>query len=70
MTTGLMNLDDIVAIDIHTHAEKSCRMPLDEEAKAMEEAKAKYFKLALGQPSIPEIADYYRRRKMVCVIFP
>lgn len=67
---ALMNLDDVVAIDIHTHAEKSCRMPLEEEALEMEAAKAKYFKFSLGQPSIPEVAQYYRERRMICVIFP
>lgn len=65
-----IDVDSLVAIDIHTHAEKSCRAPLVEEALAMEEAKAKYFKQALGQPLIPEIAAYYRARKMACVIFP
>jgi uncharacterized protein len=65
-----MNVDELVAIDIHTHAEKSCRAPLLEKALAMEEAKAKYFKNDLGQPGIPEIAEYYRQRKMACVIFP
>jgi uncharacterized protein len=70
MTASLIQLDELVAIDIHTHAEKSCRMPLEDEAQAWEEAKAKYFKLSLGQPSIPEIAAYYRQRKMACVIFP
>ncbi|MCX7176196.1 MAG: amidohydrolase family protein [Proteobacteria bacterium] len=65
-----MNVDQLVAIDIHTHAEKSCRMPTDDEAQAMEEAKKKYFKHATGQPSIPEIASYYRERRMACVIFP
>ncbi len=65
-----MNIDSLVAIDIHTHAEKSCRAPLLEEALAMEEAKAKYFKNDLGQPGIPEIAEYYRSRNMACVIFP
>lgn len=65
-----MNVDSLVAIDIHTHAEKSCRAPLLEEALEMERAKAKYFKNDLGQPGIPEIAEYYRSRNMACVIFP
>ena len=66
----MINLDELVAIDIHTHAEKSCRAPLPEEALEMEAAKAKYFKNDLGQPAIPDIARYYRERKMACVIFP
>lgn len=65
-----MNVDDFIAIDIHTHAEKSCRMPLAEESLAFEEAKKKYFKSAAGQPTIPEVAAYYRERKIICVIFP
>lgn len=65
-----MNLDELVAIDVHTHAETSCRLPTDEEREAMEEAKRRYFKNTAGQPTVPEIAAYYRERKMACVIFP
>lgn len=36
----------------------------------MEEAKRRYFKNTAGQPTVPEIAAYYRERKMACVIFP
>ncbi|HUW38217.1 MAG TPA: amidohydrolase family protein [Rhodocyclaceae bacterium] len=66
----MINVDELLAIDVHTHAEKSCRMPTDEEAQAMEEAKKKYFKHTIGQPSIPEIAAYYRERRIACVVFP
>ena len=65
-----MNLADLVAIDIHTHAEKSCRMPQGDEGREIEEAKKKYFKTEIGQPTIPEVAAYYRERKIACVIFP
>lgn len=66
----MIDVEKLVAIDVHTHAEKSCRMPTDEDAQAMEEAKKRYFKHTIGQPSIPEIADYYRQRSIACVIFP
>ena len=66
----MLNVDELVAIDVHTHAEKSCRLPTDEEAADMEAAKAKYFKNTFGQPSVSEVAAYYRERKMACVIFP
>ena len=66
----MLNVDELVAIDVHTHAEKSCRMPTDEEAAELEAAKAKYFKNTFGQPSVSEVAAYYRERKMACVIFP
>src|SRR2546430_14915899 len=36
----------------------------------MQEASANYFKDEGPQPTIPEIAAYYRERKMACVIFP
>ncbi|MGQ9369536.1 amidohydrolase family protein [Azospirillum sp. ST 5-10] len=65
-----MNVDELVAIDIHTHAEKSCRAPLVEEALEWEKAKAQYFRNDLGQPGIPEIAEYYRQRRIAAVIFP
>lgn len=63
------NLDDIVAIDVHTHAEISSRMPRDPCSVIMDEAKAKYFKES-ARPTIPEVAQFYRERKMVAVIFP
>ena len=66
----MIDVNELVAIDVHTHAEKSCRLPTDEDALAIEEAKKKYFKHVVGQPSIPEIAAYYRERRMACVIFP
>ncbi|RTL48767.1 MAG: amidohydrolase [Rhodocyclaceae bacterium] len=66
----MLNVDELVAIDVHTHAEKSCRLPTDEEAAEMEAAKAKYFKNTFGQPTVSEVAAYYRERKMACVIFP
>lgn len=66
----VMDVAKLVAIDIHTHAEKSCRAPSTQEELEFEQAKKAYFKSDLGQPSIPEIADYYRSRKMACVIFP
>lgn len=66
----MLNVDELVAIDVHTHAEKSCRLPTDEEAAELEAAKAKYFKHTFGQPSVSEVAAYYRERKMACVIFP
>ena len=39
-----MNLDELIAIDVHTHAEISCREPEDDYANEIEEQKKKYFK--------------------------
>ena len=65
-----MNVDELVAIDVHVHAEVSCRDPVDEEKKKFEDAAKKYFKEEGDKkPTIQETADYYRERKMACVIF-
>jgi predicted TIM-barrel fold metal-dependent hydrolase len=64
-----MKVDELVAIDVHTHAETSVRDAKDELVKAREEAMAKYFKDGGARPTIPEMAAYYRERKMACVVF-
>ncbi|HLI88327.1 MAG TPA: amidohydrolase family protein [Ktedonobacteraceae bacterium] len=62
---------NLVAIDVHTHANVSQRIPDDPRWQAIQEASGRYFKFEEGpQPTIPEIAAYYRERKMACVIFP
>lgn len=64
-----MNVDDLVAIDVHTHAEISA----DGHGSLSPElfgASADYFKAHDNrQPTIPEMADYYRERKMAAVVF-
>jgi predicted TIM-barrel fold metal-dependent hydrolase len=63
-----MKIDDLVAIDVHTHAEVSCHQPDDDYAQEFEDAKRKYFKS--GQPpTIQETIDYYRARKIGLVMF-
>ncbi|HKC76150.1 MAG TPA: 4-hydroxyphenyl-beta-ketoacyl-CoA hydrolase, partial [Chloroflexota bacterium] len=64
-----MNVRDLVAIDVHTHAEVSSRIPDDPGRQAIQEASAHYFKSAGPRPTLPEIAAYYRERKMACVVF-
>ncbi len=64
-----LNLDEIVAIDVHTHAEVSGRQARDPCSILFDEQMAKYFKSA-ARPTIPEVAQYYRERKMAAVIFP
>ncbi|MFL5695120.1 MAG: 4-hydroxyphenyl-beta-ketoacyl-CoA hydrolase, partial [Ktedonobacteraceae bacterium] len=65
-----MDIQNLVAIDVHTHAEVSSRFPEDPEWKAVQEASAEYFKDERPRPTISEVAMYYRERKMACVIFP
>lgn len=64
-----MNVDELVAIDVHVHAELSEREPLDKVKAEFIEAAKKYFKEEGKRPTIRETADYYRERKMACVIF-
>jgi uncharacterized protein len=64
-----MKVQDWVAIDVHTHAEVSCRQPDDEYGREFDEAAAKYFK-AGRRPTIPETVAYYRERKIGFVMFP
>ena len=48
-----MNVSDLVAIDVHTHAEVSCRQPVDVMWEPYEEAASKYFKVG-KRPTIAE----------------
>jgi predicted TIM-barrel fold metal-dependent hydrolase len=64
-----LNLDELVAIDVHTHAEVSSTQPRDPCGVIFDEAMAKYFKES-HRPTITEVAQYYRERKMAAVIFP
>src|SRR5688500_13380463 len=63
-----MNVNELIAIDVHTHAEASCRQEPDEAWKPYEEASAKYFK-AGRRPTIAETIAYYRERKIGLVMF-
>ena len=68
MTDGII-LDDLVAIDVHTHAEISAsgHVALD---PALLNASAAYFKAEEHRaPTISEMAGYYRERKMAAVVF-
>ncbi len=64
-----LNLEQIVALDIHTHASISTRAPRDPCSIIFDEAMSKYFKSAIP-PTIPEVAQYYRERNLAAVIFP
>src|SRR5262249_59910635 len=65
-----MDSTRLAAIDVHTHAEVSSRLPADPHWQAMQAASAQYFQNERPRPTIPEIAAYYRERQMGCVIFP
>jgi predicted TIM-barrel fold metal-dependent hydrolase len=64
-----VNVKELVAIDIHTHAEVSTRLlPDDAEAEALE-ARGRYFRYEVKHPTIAQMAAYYRERKIAFVVF-
>ena len=64
-----MNIQDLVAIDVHTHAETSTRMLPDAAEKEALEARGRYFRYKVQHPTIAQMAAYYRERKMAFVVF-
>ena len=64
-----MNVDELIAIDIHTHAEVSTRMLPDEAQAEALEARGRYFRYAAKHPTIAQMAAYYRERKIAFVVF-
>ena len=63
-----MNIAELTAIDVHTHAEISASGHLSLSPE-LETAKAAYFKSGNPHPTIDQIADYYRKRKLAAVVF-
>jgi predicted TIM-barrel fold metal-dependent hydrolase len=63
-----MNLADLVAIDVHAHAEVSADGHPSLSAE-LEAAKGEYFKAHGSQPTIAEMAAYYRERRIAAVVF-
>ena len=69
----MLDLENIVAIDFHTHAEEPCSHDRDDGYYEFQENFAKYFKNPAGHNMMPtpqETAAYYRDKNMACVIFP
>ncbi len=66
-----MDIANLLAIDVHVHAEVSERVAdAHGWGEEVREASTAYFKNEGKQPTLPEIAAYYRERKLACVIFP
>jgi uncharacterized protein len=65
----VIDVDQLTAIDVHVHAERNEDEPQDPVTGELLEAAAKYFGAAPVQPTAREVADYYRARNMLAVIF-
>jgi len=63
-----MNVQELVAIDVHTHAEVSCRNPQDSFGEEYDRAADKYFR-SERRPTIAETVAYYRERRLGLVMF-
>ncbi len=71
----MIDVDEIVALDVHTHVWRSVDGSLPGASDRVEhgsegaEAMARYFRTEVVAATVPEMADYYRERKMACVAF-
>jgi predicted TIM-barrel fold metal-dependent hydrolase len=63
-----MNLDQVVAIDVHTHAWKSA-LRVDDAPSDSQEAMGRYFRYQPQHQTVPEMADMYRKLGMAFVVF-
>lgn len=63
-----MNHEELIAIDIHTHAEVSCWNPFENYGSEYDRAADKYFR-SDKRPTIAETVAYYRERKLGLVMF-
>jgi len=63
-----MNLNELVAIDVHTHAWKSALQVEDAPSK-QQEAMGRYFRYQPQHQTVPEMAKMYRALRMAFVVF-
>ena len=63
-----MDIQNLIAIDTHTHAEVSCWNPYDKYGEEYDRAADKYFR-SNRRPTIDESIAYYRERKIGMVMF-
>ncbi len=64
--SGQMRVDELVAIDVHTHVQSSVRDPA---AVQPSDELSEYFGSESVHPTVADLAAYYRVRKMACVVF-
>jgi len=61
-TANRLNIEALVAIDTHVHIESDAGHSVNEAAR-------KYFGAKGDAPTGPALAEYYRARKIACVVF-
>ena len=60
--------ENLVAIDVHTHAWKSA-LRVDDKLTESQEAMGRYFRYQPQHQTVPEMAEMYRKLKMAFVVF-
>ena len=63
-----MNIKDLIAIDVHTHAWKSA-LAVNDAPNERQEAMGRYFRYQPQHSTVPEMAEMYRKLKMAFVVF-
>jgi uncharacterized protein len=64
-----VDLDSLVAIDVHVHAERNADVEQDPVTLEVLEAAGRYFGGSPPQPTAQEVADHYRELKILAVVF-
>src|SRR6267143_1617272 len=62
-----MNLENLIAIDVHTHAWKSA-LQVDDAPSDSQKAMGRYFRYQPQHQTVPEMAQMYRKLKMAFVV--
>jgi len=65
---AMLKLDELVAIDVHTHAWKSA-LAVNDAPNERQEAMGRYFRYQPQHSTVPEMAEMYRKLKMAFVVF-
>ena len=68
MADARLELEDVVAIDVHAHVEMS-RAGGDSLPDTLRDAAIEHFRGESARPTADELARYYRDRKMMAVVF-
>lgn len=70
MNLGDIDVDNVVAIDVHAHVEISAVTGRGSLSAELDEAATRYFRMqSRRRPTVTEMAEYYRARNMVAVVF-
>lgn len=68
MANQRLGLDDVVAIDFHAHVELAADGH-DHLSPELREGVTRYFRAETKLPTAQDVADYYRDRRMMAVVF-